>query len=119
MKVRCIKLLDSRSRPVERSAWAKLGSVYHVLTVWVEPGQTRLRLVGEEQTPALFEPEMFEVVSSAIPPTWVVTSPKPGCLSLAPEAWSGAGFWERFFDGEAEAVARFQEYRAKIVAADP
>jgi hypothetical protein len=119
MKVRCIKLLDSRSRPVERSAWATVGSVYHVLGILVEPTQTRLRLVGEEETPALFEPEMFEVVSPRIPPSWVVTSPRSGCLSLEPEAWSAVGFWERFFDGEPEAIASFKGEQAKIIAADP
>jgi hypothetical protein len=119
MRVRCIKVLDSRSRPIGRSAWAKVGDVYHVLGIWLEPTQTRLRLVGDEATPALFEPEMFEVVSTKIPPTWVVTSPKPGCLSLQPEAWSRAGFWEHFFDGEPEAVATFKEEQARIVAADP
>jgi hypothetical protein len=119
MKVRCIKLLDSTGRPAERSPWAKVGSVYQVLSIWIEPARTWLRLVGEEPTPALFEPEMFEVVSSAIPPSWVATSPKPGCLSLAPEPWSSPGFWERFFDCEAEAVAVFEEQKAKIVAADP
>jgi hypothetical protein len=119
MKVRCIKLLDSRSRPVERSAWAKVGSIYHVLGIWLEPAQTRLRLVGEEPTPALYELEMFEVASAKIPPTWVVTSPKPGCLSLEPESWNRAGFWERFFDGEPEAVAAFKEEQVRIVAADP
>jgi hypothetical protein len=119
MKVRCVKLLDSRSQPVERSTWATVGAVYRVLGVWMEPGQTRLRLLGDERTPALFEPELFEVVSSAIPLTWVVTSPKPGCLSFEPEARSGGEFWERFFDGEPEAIAMFEEQRAKIVAADP
>jgi hypothetical protein len=119
MKVRCLKLLDARSRPVEHSTWAKIGSVYHVLSVWVEPDQAGLRLVGEEPTPALFEPEMFEVVSTVIPPTWVITSPKPGCLSFAPDAWNATGFWEKFFDGEPEAVASFNEERAKIIAADP
>jgi hypothetical protein len=119
MKVRCIKLLDSRGRPVGRSAWAKIGSVYHVLSVWAEPGHTGLRLVGEESTPAIFEPEMFEVVSPKIPPTWVITSPKPGCLSLEPQAWSGVGFWERFFDGDPDAIAVFKEEQSKIVAADP
>jgi hypothetical protein len=98
---------------VECSAWA------NVLGVWIAPGNTGLRLVGEEPTPALYEPEMFEVVSSMIPPTWVVTSLKPGCLSLEPEAWSGVGFWERFFDSEPDAVAAFKEEQAKIVAADP
>jgi hypothetical protein len=119
MKVRCIKLLDSRSQPVERSPWAKLGGVYHVLGIWVDRAQTRLRLIGEEPTPALFEPEMFEVVSSAIPSIWVINSPKPGCLSLEPEVWSRSGFWEEFFDREPEAVACFEEYRKLIVASDP
>jgi hypothetical protein len=119
MKVRCIKLLDSMGRGVECSAWAKIAGVYHVLGIWVEPAQTRFRLVGEESTPGLFEPEMFEVVSPKIPPSWVVTSPKPGCFSFEPEAWSGVGFWERFFDGEPEAVAAFKEEQAKIVATDP
>jgi hypothetical protein len=35
-----------------------------------------------------------------------------------PRGWRAAGFWERFFDGEPEAVAAFGEERAKIVAAD-
>lgn len=119
MKVRCIKLLTATGQRVESSAWAKIGSVYHVLSVWVEPGLTRLRLIGDEPTPALFEPEMFELVSSVIPPNWVVTSPRAGCLSFAPGAWGDAAFFERFFDGEPEAVAVFEVERAKIVAADP
>jgi len=119
MKVRCVKLLDWQKKSVDRSAWAKIGGIYHVLSIWIEPGQTGLRLVGEEPTPTLFEPEMFEVVSPKIPPTWVVTSPKAGCLSLAPEAWGGAGFWERFFDGEPEALTAFKEEQTKIIAADP
>ena len=49
----------------------------------------------------------------------MATSPKPGCISFSPEAWSKAGFWEQFFDREPEAVAVFEEERAKIVAADP
>jgi hypothetical protein len=118
MKVRCIQLLDSTSQPVERSAWAKLGRVYHVLGIWIEPRRTLFRLVGEEPTPALFEPEMFEVVSTVIPSTWIISSPKPGCFSLAPAAWSKPGFWEQFFDGEPETVACFEEHRAEIVASD-
>jgi len=119
MKVRCIKLLDSKGQPVERSPWAKLGGVYHVLTIWIEPTQTWLRLVGQEPTPTLYQPEMFEVVSPVIPSAWVITSPKPGCLSFQPEAWSRPGFWEEFFDREPEAVACFEEYRKLIIASDP
>ena len=119
MKVRCIKLLDAIGQPTESSAWVKIGSVYHVLSIWVDSRRTWLRLIGEEPTPALFEPEMFELVSSAIPPNWVVTSPRAGCFSFAPETWSAAGFWERFFDGQPEAVAVFEVERANILGADP
>jgi len=119
MKVRCIKLLDSRGLPTNRSAWVKIGGIYHVLSVWLEYGQTRLRMIGEEPTPALFELEMFEVVSSTIPITWVIVSPTAGCLSLAPSAWNSPGFWEAFFDRDPEAVSCFEEERKKIVAFDP
>lgn len=93
--------------------------MYHVLEIWTEPSATRLRLVGEEPTPAMFEPEMFEIVSSVIPDAWKVTSPKPGCLSFAPEAWSRPGFWESFFDHQMDAVWCFEEQRNKIVSSDP
>jgi len=119
MKVRCVGLLDSRGKPVERSAWAKLGSVYRVLSIWVEPGQILLRLVGEEPAPALFEAEMFEVVSNAIPSAWVITMPKPGCLSIGPARWSRPGFWEEYFDRKPEAVACFEEERQEIVSFEP
>jgi hypothetical protein len=119
VKVRCIQLFDSRGLLTTRSAWVKTGGIYHVLSIWIEPGQTKLRMVAEEPTPALFELEMFEVVSSVIPANWVVVSPKPGHLSLAPAAWSVSGFWENFFDYEPKAVASFEEHRAKIIACDP
>ena len=119
MKVRCIKLLDSRGTPASHSAWAKLGGVYQVLALWIEPERTRLRLIGEEPTPALFEPSMFEVASSVIPPNWVAVSPEPGYLSLAPLSWSVSGFWERFFDGDPDAVANFNAERIRIIEADP
>jgi hypothetical protein len=80
----------------------------------------KFRILGEEKaTPALFEPEMFEIVTSVIPAVWVVTSPKPGALSFTPASWSRPGFWEDFFDGHPEARATFDNEREKIVASDP
>jgi len=58
-------------------------------------------------------------LSSVIPPTWVATSPDSARLSFEPEAWAVTGYWERFFDREPEAVATFDEERAKVIAADP
>jgi hypothetical protein len=119
MKVRCVKLLDSRDQPVDHSPWANLGAVYNVLSIWVEPGHTRYRILGEQSPPGLFSPDMFEIVSSVIPNTWRIGSPKPGCLSLEPEPWMRPGFWEEFYDHDAQAAACFEEEKRKIIASDP
>lgn len=119
MKVRCVQLLNSLGNPVDSSGWAKLDAIYHVLSIWVEPGQTRLRLIGENPTPALFEPEMFEVVSSTIPGNWAITSPRPGCLDIGPLAWAQPFFWEQYFDHQPEAMACFKDELAKMVLSDP
>lgn len=119
MKVRCVKLLDSRNQPVEHSPWVKIGGVYHALTIWVEPGGARYRILGEQFRPGLFPPEMFEIESSAIPDRWVITSPKAGCLSLAPQPWTRSGFWQEFCDGEPAALACFEEEKKKIIASEP
>ena len=119
MKARCVRLTDSRGNPVEHSAWAKIGNTYHVLAIWIEPERARLRLVGEEPTPALFEPEMFEIVSSLIPRNWVVESPKPGFLHIGHAAWQRAGFWEAYFAREPQALSSFESERAKSLAYDP
>jgi hypothetical protein len=77
-------------------------------------------MLGEEKTtPALFEPEMFEIASSVIPAVWVVTSQKPGALEFGPLSWSRPGFWEDYFDGLPDARAAFDIELAKIVASDP
>ena len=115
MKVRCTRLLDWAGRPEESSVWLKVGGVYHVLGIWIELGQVRFRLVGEESTPALYQPEMFEILSGRIPRTWVASSPSPGCISLEPAAWSHAGFWEKYFDQDPEALATFEEECRKII----
>lgn len=115
MRVRCVRLLDSRGRPTDRSTWARVGETYEVLSIVCEEGKNKLRLIGDEPVPALFELEMFEVVSSDISRTWVATSPRPGCLVIGPEPWAQAGFWEAFFDQEPNAVACFDEERRKIL----
>jgi len=119
MKVRCVSLLGADGRADKRSGWVKLGEVYHVLSILIEPEQTMLRLLGDQSVPALYEPKMFEVVSSIVPSVWTIASPNPGYLSIGPAAWSRPGFWEEYFDDNAEAIATFENERRNIVALDP
>ena len=37
MKVKCIRLLGSFGREIEHSSWLSIGSVYHVMAIYIEP----------------------------------------------------------------------------------
>src|SRR5262245_52063296 len=108
MRVRCIKLLDSHGQSVERSAWAKIGTVYHVWSIATGPGYAKFRIQREETIPALYAPEEFELVSAIIPSTWVASSPNPGHFALQPEPWARPGFWEEYYDADPKARACFE-----------
>lgn len=122
MKVKCIQLIDERSRkPMENSPWLTVERVYHVLSIELDiSGLLKFRLIGDNgTTPALHDASQFEVVNDLIPSTWVVVS-KPGiCFELTPKSWTKAGFWENYFDGMREAVALFELERKKMLDEDP
>ena len=88
MKVRCVQLKNWAGKPQEHSSWLKVGRVYHVLAIDITPTGTMYRLVGDEPTAALFQPELFEVVSQVIPPSWIVSSIKPGYVTFGPAPWA-------------------------------
>jgi len=119
MKVRCIRLRDQSNTSQVRSSWLKIGQTYHVLAIEITPGCTMLRLIGEEPVPALFEPELFEVVTSAIPSIWVVSSAKPGYVVIGPALFASPGFLERYYDRNPDAVAGFDEECKKIRSGEP
>ena len=119
MKVRCIKLVDGFGQPVSRSSWVSVGHVYHVLEVLASPERTRIRIVGDSKTPALYHLEMFELVSGVIPAVWTVSSLRVGHFCICPKSWSADGFWEAYFDGNPEAGDAFQEGLNAIVNSDP
>lgn len=119
MKVKCVTLKSSGGVPQQASSWLRIGCVYHVLAIEFSPARTMFRLVGEEVIPALFQPDLFEIVSSIIPSNWAVVSRKPGFIELSPKAWTRPGFWVDFFDGEPNAVACFENERRVSISADP
>jgi hypothetical protein len=121
MKVRCIKLIDSRGNPQESSPRLTLGKVYHVLEV-VQDTHSRwlLRVAGDGTNGvAVFQLEQFEIVSPKVPDAWIVVWDAKGGFALTTEAWSQSGYWERFYDRDPEARKVFEEEKTKIVGAEP
>lgn len=121
MKARCIKLIDSRGNPQERSSWLTLGNVYHVLEV-VQDTHKRwlLRVVADGVNGvALFQLEQFEIVSPKIPDVWIVVWNAKGGFALTTKAWSQAGFWEAYYDRDPSALGKFEDGKKQIVDADP
>ena len=119
MKVRCVRLVDIKGRVQETSPWLTLGKVYHVLEIILGAVQKcHLRLIadGRNRT-ALFPMDDFEIVSPIVPTSWIVTWNK-GALKFAPNAWTKAGFWERFYDGEPAEIQIFDEEVIKIIQSD-
>ena len=119
MKVRCIELRNWCGEPEEQSTALKVGRVYVVLSLLVESNRLAVQLVSEEQGPAIFDMRLFEIVSSAIPPNWIVVAHAKGVLDFTPASWARPGFWEEYFDGKPKAVACFEEEKKKIIECDP
>ena len=120
MKVRCIALRDSRGRPTDTSQQMTVGEVYHVLEIGIEAGRTVFRILGDERmTPALYDAELFELVSHVVPPTWKIVSNRPGRYWLRPEPWTPKEFWLELYDRQPAAVRCFDDELQKILTADP
>jgi hypothetical protein len=50
--------------------------------------------------------------------TFVGLTPPKSTVELLPEPWTQPRFWERYYDGDPDAVRIFEEETRKIVGAD-
>ena len=90
--------------------WLHSGEEYAVLAI--EPlsgGVPAYRIASSQGTPALFEASLFAITDPRVDESWVVQYNESGEISLVPEEWNSPGFWEDYFDGKSDAVARYQE----------
>jgi hypothetical protein len=91
--------------------WLTLNQEYLVLSILAIPKRaTKLRILADDnRTPILADATMFAARSEPIPASWVVTIRDGGALELGPRRWLELGFWERYFDGDVDAVAIFHD----------
>jgi hypothetical protein len=121
MKVRCIRLTDTKGNPAKRSAWLTVGKVYDVLSVLLDPeGRWQLRLIGDKPNGvAIFNLDQFEVLNADVSKAWVLVWKKGGAFELTTKAWNRQGFWEEFYDKKPEATKIFKEEAQKIIDSNP
>ena len=112
-----VQLKETASPEVRRDPgrWLQPGVAYTVLAIEASGrGHQEYRVAAEIQgTPALFDARLFEIVDGRLPPNWMATADGER-LEFQPAAWAGAGFWERFFDGDPDASRAYHEEVDKI-----
>jgi hypothetical protein len=120
MTVRCIKLANVKGESQTTSSWLTVGKTYQVLSIELDmDGNWFFRLNGDSSNGvALFEKDQFEIISAALPSSWVPAWNHKGGFELAPKAWTTPGFWERYYDREDEAVRLFDSEMKKLGAVD-
>lgn len=119
MKVLCVKIVNPVTGEEEAdSPWIRIGEEYTVLEIYAsDRTKTSFRISSkQDDTPVLFDAQMFATVDGRIPPNWTVRVEEGGSVAVAPAAWLEDGFWERYFDSDKEAVAVYEAEKALIVA---
>lgn len=76
------------------------GNIYRVL----ELRNDEVRIMNDQGFPPLYPLTWFSVVDDRWPDDWVVTTDAEGGRSVSPQVFSGAYFFERYFDGDRQAV---------------
>ncbi|MEU3710387.1 hypothetical protein [Streptomyces catenulae] len=94
----------------------KEGAEYAVLETYAAAdGPNKFRIESfPNRLPGLFDSRLFEITDPDIPATWQAFLGPHGSFSMLPPPWSAPGFWEALMDGEAWAVHRYREEKAKI-----
>jgi hypothetical protein len=85
---------------------------YDVLEMRVTPGRgATFRILTDDGMPALYDAAMFVATAAAIPRHWVMSVREGGLVKLGPAPWLEPGFWERYFDGDPDAIAAYEAGR--------
>jgi hypothetical protein len=109
-----VRLLASMPLDSSECRWLSRQRDYIVLSIERSGESMKFRIASEMNgTPVLFDSAIFEVVDEAQPGTWIATPTEAG-IERSPEPWTVTGFWERFFDGEPDAVQIFKEESEKL-----
>ncbi len=96
--------------------WLNQDTEYVVLEVGTMVNKTYYRIQSEDnQTPALFEASLFRIVDPHLPASWIaMMNNDVFIIKLIPIAWAEEGFWERYFDGNCDALKIYADVVQQI-----
>jgi len=117
MRVKCLKILSpDTGEEIGNSPWLTVGAEYIVLSLHIEDGgNIKFQLLCDDgYTPSFHNASQFEVISSKISSTWRADFVPNSYFSLGPKAWSKAGFWDAYFDGNSDAELIFEKEKKAI-----
>ncbi len=119
MRVKCVRLSDSKGNELSNSSWYSVGKVYDVLELSVsDKSGVSIRLESDEiGTPALFPLSDFEIVDGTLPRNWIIVA-RSGFMRLTPAAWAELDFMYRFFNDDPDAMSIFRRERDIIVGSE-
>ena len=72
------------------------------------------RILGDDNSPILYPKCLFTMVDASVPDSWIRWEPSAEECFVRPPEMSERGFWERYFDGDPEAIAKFRAYLARV-----
>lgn len=83
-----------------------LNAVYAVIGI----DDIYYRVVNDNKDPILYKKNIFNIIDPYVPEHWLRRGYPDGEFYLDPPEFSEIGFFEDYFDGNQDAVTRYNEY---------
>ncbi|NRB42126.1 MAG: hypothetical protein HRU20_27260 [Pseudomonadales bacterium] len=118
MKVQCIKILSPATGKDlgQKSPWLTVGKTYVALALTIESGEVSRVLIesDENAVPKDFFINQFELIDENEQENWISKDGPDGMIWKAPASWLEEDFWDRFDEGDEQALSDFSVERDRM-----
>jgi hypothetical protein len=105
MKVKTKKNIHEHVLDDKSNQNLKVDTTYDVIGLT----QDHLRIINEKGEPILYPNYLFDTIDSTIPEKWVRQDFDDGEYHTNPPELSEKGFYEKYFDGDSNAITIFKK----------
>lgn len=68
------------------------------------------RVINDSEEPVLYKKDVFDVIDPHVPEHWIRRDYSDGEFYLNPPEFSEVGFFEDYFDGDQDALNKYNRY---------